>query len=182
MAYRTPPEIKWLLVERATLAGDIEQLARRRVMLDAEIEMLSSRAQALETSIRLLDARVNSAAAGKVLRHCQQYGERGALKAFIMQAVRETEKGLSIRAIAGLAAAFFGIEFLAKTELARYCANSIRPQLRQLRDEGLVENLSGAWPEGMLWRWKRGLPTLADLARLAGPPPSEEWDGDQDET
>jgi hypothetical protein len=180
LASRTPPEVKWLLVERATLAGDIEQLARRRLMLDAEMEMLSSRVQALDTSIRLLDARVRAAAAGTIFRHCQQYGERGALRTFIMQTVLDTEHGLPLRAIAGLAAAHFRIEFLSKVELTRYRQNSIRPQLQRLREEGLVENHPGAGPEGMLWRWKRGLPTLADLARLAGLPPSEAHDGDQD--
>jgi hypothetical protein len=181
LASRTPPEIKWLLVERATLAGDIEQLARRRTMLDAEMDKLRSRVLALDTSLRLLDARVNAAAAGKVLRHRQQYGERGTLKAFIVQTVRATERGLSMRTITGLVVGHFGLEFLSRAELARYCANSIRPQLRRLREEGLVENLPGAGPEGQLWRWKRGVPTLADLARLAGLPPSKAHDGDQDE-
>jgi hypothetical protein len=178
LASRTPPEIKWLLVERATLAGDIEQLARRRVLLDAEMEILRSRAQALDTSIRLLDARVNAGAAGKVFRHCKQYGGRGALKAFIVQTVFESESGLSGRSIARLAAAHFGIEFLTNGELARYCANTIRPQLRQLREEGLVRTIAGAWPEGLLWCPVQGLPTFADLARLAGLPPSKAHDGD----
>lgn len=116
MASRTPPEIKWLLVGRATLAGDIEQLARRRAMLDAEMEALRSRAQALDTSIRLIDVHVNEGAARKVHRRCQQYGERGALKAFIMRTVRETEHGLSTHAAARLTAAHFGIEFLTISE------------------------------------------------------------------
>jgi hypothetical protein len=173
LASRTPPEIKWLLVERATLTGDIEQLARRRAALDAEMDKLRSRVQALDTSLRLLDARVNATAAGKVFRHCQQYGERGTLQAFIVQTVRETEHGLSIRAITGLAAAHFGLEFLSKTELTRYCVNSIRPRLKELRSQGLVENLPGTTSEGMLWRWKRTLPTLAELVVLAAgtPPP-----------
>lgn len=166
MASRTPPEIKWLLVERATLAGDIEQLARRQALLDAKMEALQAKVQALDTSIRLLDARVNGSVAGKIRRHCQQYGERGALKAFIMHTLRETEHGLSIRAVARLTAAHFGIEFLTIAELTRYCQNSIRPLLKELRSQALVENLPGTQPDGMLWRWKRTLPALADLARL----------------
>ncbi|MGB9109849.1 MAG: hypothetical protein WCC39_14300 [Telluria sp.] len=182
MASRTPPEIKWLLVERATLAGDIEQLARRRALLDAEMEALRSRAQALDTSIRLLDARVNAAAAGQVFRHCQQYGERGALKAFIVRAICESKSGLSGRAIARLAAAHFGIEFLTNGELARYCANTIRPQLRQLREEGMVKTIPGAWPEGLLWCQKERHPTFADLAHLASLPIWEGPESAQNET
>jgi hypothetical protein len=34
---RTPPEIKWLLVERATLVGDISRLEQRRALLEAEL-------------------------------------------------------------------------------------------------------------------------------------------------
>lgn len=182
MASRTPPEIKWLLLERATLAGDIEQLARRRALLDVGMENLRSRVQALDTSIRLLDVRVNAAVAGKIRRHCQQYGERGALKAFIAQTVRETEHGLSLRAIAALAAAHFRIEFQSKAELTRYLQNSIRPQLQQLREDDLVENQPRTGPDGMLWRSKRSdMPSFAELARLAGLPPSTAHDGDQDE-
>lgn len=164
----TPPEIKWLLVERATLVGDIEQLARRRAMLDTEMERLQAQVQALDMSIRLLDARVRAAAAGTVFRHCQQYEERGALKAFIVETVRGSEHGLSMRAIARLTATHFGIEFISEIELTRYCRNSIGPQLRLLREEGLVENFPGTGPDGMLWRWKRAMPTLADLASLSG--------------
>lgn len=166
---QTPPEIKWLLVERATLVGDIEQLARRRALLDTELQRLHSQVQALDASIRLMDARVNAAAAGTVFRHCRQYGGRGALRAFIVQTVRDAEHGLSMRAIAGLTAAHFGLEFLAETELTRYCRNSIRPQLQLLRDEGVFESSQEEGPGGVLvWRFRRALPSLADLARLSG--------------
>jgi hypothetical protein len=166
---QTPPEIKWLLVERATLVGDIEQLARRRALLDTEMEDLQSRVAALDTSIRLLDARVHAAAAGKVFRHCPQYNRRGALKAFIVQDVGETDEGLSVHAIAAHAAAYFGKEFLTKAEFLRYCHNSIRPQLQLLREEGLLESVQGSAPGGMLlWRHARALPTFAELARLSG--------------
>jgi hypothetical protein len=165
----TPPEIKWLLVERATLVGDIEQLTRRRAMLDAEIESLQSQVRALDASIRLIDARVNAAAAGTVFRHCRQYGGRGALRAFIVRTVRDAEHGLSMRAIAGLTAAHFGLEFLTETEMTRYCRNSIRPQLQLLRDEGVFESSQEDVPGGvLLWNFKRALPSLADLARLSG--------------
>lgn len=168
MPSRTPPELKWLLVERATLLGDIEQLARRRAELDTELQRLQSLVMALDTSIRLLDARVRAEAAGKVFRHCQQYGKRGALKTFITQTLREAEEGLSLRAIAERAARHFSLDVCSSPALTRYGDNSIRPQLQQLRDEGLVENLPGTGRVALLWRWKRSVPTFADLALLAG--------------
>lgn len=148
--------------------GDIEQLERRRAMLDAELERLRSQVQALDTSIHLLDARVRAAAAGTITRHCKEYGGRGALKEFLVRVIRETAKGLPLRVIAARTATHFDIEFVIETELTRYCHNSIRPQLQQLREEGVVESIQVSHPKKvLLWRGKRALLSLADLEAMS---------------
>lgn len=85
-----------------------------------------------------------------------------------------------MRAIAVVAVNHFQLQFASTDEFTRFTHNSVRQQLKKLREDGFVESLPGPWPDGMLWHWKRTLPTLADLARLAGLPPSKAHDGDQD--
>ncbi len=171
MTTRTPPEIKWLLVERATLLGDIAQLERRRASIDVELDALRQRADALAVSLRILEPLVRPDAAGVVSRHHPAYGKRGALKEFVLDVIRECDTGLSSREIGLVAAAHFGIEFGLKSELCSYLDNSVRPALKDLRRAGTVESIpqAGGGPD-MLWRWKRQLPTFAELALLAGAP------------
>lgn len=171
MAPRTPPEIKWLLVERATLVGDIVRLEERKALLDAELSRVRDLVAAVDTSIRLVDSGLRQDAAGQVGRHCPSYERRGVLKDFLVAVLKTAgDTGLSGRAASLLATANFGLNFATKAEFQRYSRNSIRRQLQQLRNHGLVETLPGTGPEGMHWRWKRTLPTLADLARLASVP------------
>jgi hypothetical protein len=168
---KTPPEIKWLLVERATLVGDIEQLERRRILLDAEIARLHSQVAALDASVRLVEGRVRPDAAGRVQRHRQNYGRRGALQAFLVQSLQgAADVGLSAREVTLLASAQFGLDFVSKAEFNNYLRNSVQPRLRELREKGQVENLASPGPDGMRWRWKRTTSTFADLARLVQGP------------
>lgn len=84
MRSRTPPDLKWLLVERATLAGDLLQMELRQVELIAEIAKTKSRVQALDTTIQLCHSNARSDAAGAVRRHTPGYGRRGALEECII--------------------------------------------------------------------------------------------------
>lgn len=108
MVTKTRPDIKWLLVERATLVGDIAQLERCRTSLDAEIARLRALVAALDTSVCLAERRVQPDAAGTVRRHRQSYGRRGALQAFIVQTLgdgaevawpREVRRNLGISSV-----------------------------------------------------------------------------------
>lgn len=172
MASRTPPEIKWLLVERATLVGDIVRLEERKVLLEAELGRVRDLVAAVDTSIRLVDSGLLLDAAGSVQRHCPAYQRRGALKEFLIAALKAAgETGLSVRTASLLASANFELNFASKAEFLRYSRNTVRPQLQQLRNHGLAENLPGTGADGMLWRWKRMLPTFADLALLANAAP-----------
>lgn len=74
-----------------------------------------------------------------------------------------------MRAVAAVAVNRFQLQFSSTEEFTRFMHNSIRQQLKKLREDGFVESLPGPWPEGLHWRWKPALPTLADLARLANP-------------
>jgi hypothetical protein len=169
---RTPPELKWLLVERATLAGDLANLKTRLSLLETEIGQVQSALQALDTTIRLTEARARPDAAGVVRRHRGQYGRRGALKAFVIETLRQASTGLTTRDIALVACMHFGLEFVSETEFNSYLTNTVRSQLSQLAGEGLVSTSRSGGPGTMLWTWKRGLPTLAELALLAGAAPS----------
>lgn len=170
MRSRTPPDLKWLLVERATLAGDLLQMELRQVELTAEIAKTKFRVQALDTTIRLCHSNARSDAAGAVRRHTSGYGRRGALKACIVNALQQAEAGITMRAVALVAANHFQLQFDSTDEFTRFAHNSVRQQLKKLREDGFAESLPGPWPDGLLWRWKRTLPTLADLARLASVP------------
>lgn len=167
MATKTRSDIKWLLVERATLVGDIAQLERRRAVLDAEIARLHALVSTLDTSIRLAERSVRPDAAGSVRRHRQNYGRRGDLQAFLVQTLRNAaDVGLSAREVTLLASAHFGLEFVSKAEFNSYLRNSVQPRLRELRGKGQVENTSSTGRDATLWRWKRSSLTFADLNRL----------------
>lgn len=166
MVTKTRPDIKWLLVERATLVGDIAQLERRRTLFDAEIARLRALVAALDTSVCLAERRVRPDAAGTVRRHRQSYGQRGALQAFLVQTLQNAaDVGLSAREVTQLASAHFALDFVSKAEFNSYLRNSVQPRLRELREKGQVENSSSTGQDATLWRWRRSM-TFADLTRL----------------
>jgi hypothetical protein len=181
---RTPPELKWLLVERATLAGDLVSLKTRQSFLEAEIDQVQSTLQALDTTIRLTEARARPDAAGVVRRHQPKYGRRGALKAFVVEALQGEPAGLTTRDVALAAAAHFGLPFVSEADFLIYLNNTVRAQLNKLVEEGMVSTARAGGPGTMRWTWKRGLPTFAELALLAGATPASSSrgavDGNQD--
>jgi hypothetical protein len=165
---RTPPELKWLLVERATLVGDIVQLERRRALLDADIAGLHRTIQALDTSMRILESRLEPGAAGIRFRHLPGYGRRGALKDFIVKTLQDVEVGLSTREVGQRVATAFALEFVSRSEFSAFLENTIRPGLKDLRRAGKVESRPKAKGGELLWRGKCGIPTLSELALLTG--------------
>ena len=97
---RTPPDIKWLLNERAALAGEVEKalvkqaaLAHKReklkkklasVLLEIErCEVVQARSQAsldaLEATVGIVNKAVNPDAGGSVWAWAGKYGVRGGL-------------------------------------------------------------------------------------------------------
>jgi len=163
---RTPPELKWLLVERATLAGDLASLKRRQSLIEAEIARVQSMLQALDTSIRLTEARARPDAAGVVRRHQLKYGRRGALKAFVVEALQAEPAGLTTRDVAVAAATYFELPFVSESDFLGYLDNTVRAQLNKLAGEDLVSKARTGGPGTMRRTWKRGMPTLAELALL----------------
>ena len=66
------------------------------------------------------------------------------------------------------AIAHFQLDFPSKADFKAFAQNSVKRQIFRLKEEGLVEalhSMEGKWTVG-IWRWKTGLPTIADLAGL----------------
>ena len=165
---RTPPEVKWLLVERATLAGDLATLKLRQRHLESKITQVQAAVHALDTTILLMEARLQPDAGGVIHRHEKGYGTRGALRAFIVETLQTTHNPLTTRDIAVVASMYFGLGYETGPDFNRYQRNTIRAQLYLLVDEGIVLKTGAEGARTVYWRWKRALPTLAALALLAG--------------
>lgn len=186
---RTPPDLKWLLNERAALAGKAEKTLRRIGGLKVKVAALESplaiakatlagalrvrqetlsTLQALDATIELAHRNVRPDAAGTVCAWSGKYGKRGALKGFIAQALRETSpRALTTVSVVAAAAQYFGLPLETVAERLSF-RDTIRQCLRRLRDvEGTVESLHerrlGA--PAALWRWKAAL-TFTDLGAL----------------
>jgi hypothetical protein len=167
---KTPPELKWLLVERATLAGNIVALEKSRVHLKEEIARFQARVDALDTTMRCIERSINVQAAGTIHGHKPQYGKRGALREFIIAMLKDASPdSASTTGIAYALAAHFKLDFASKADLRSFVQGNVKRALLRLKEQGLVEALHGkGGPQQVgIWRWKDSLPTLAELAALS---------------
>lgn len=171
MRTRTPPLLKWLLVERATLAGDlarahemqasidremrnvqerqailaleVDRLQRYKTQLPGILDEKRARIAALDASIQLAsDDRVAPTAAGTVRAFAGRYGKRGDLKAFIVGELRAAAPSAAgTSAIVRGAILHFGLNFAKTVEQKAFMRNTVTPQLTRLKEQGLVEAL-----------------------------------------
>ena len=185
---RTPPELKWLLNERAALAGEAlrqnvleQRLANRLLRLDpllqrtqADLDKVrraqldtAKRVAALDRTMALAEARLNPEAGGTVNAWAGRYGERGALTEFVRDTLEKAAPYfISQVSLRTSAIAHFGLHVGTWQEL-HAMRGSLRSALERLRAKGLVEREKGSskGQQPAMWRWKAG-PTLDDLRAL----------------
>lgn len=174
---RTPPAIKWLLNERAALAGrickldeklagiaDRQALAQRQVdrMAKKHSEGTAQRADVLaklEALDRVMEAQyaaLNPAAGGVVRERAGKYGALGGLKRYVLSVVQASGlAGIATGELAMLTAAHFGLEMLTP-----HTRLNFRRQLRTLlrTEPQLVEERSAADSRGNVF-WRRKQPS-----------------------
>lgn len=184
---RTPPEVKWLLNERAALVGEIKPLdirhsdlsiplralQKKQAVLEAKLSKIVDRqaqkaisVAAIDTTIRLIHSAIDPSAGGCVKAWKSKYGNRGALKNYLLQILKEALPGSTITTqVINLVILRFKLTIVSPADRRRL-KQTVGRQFHQFRDEGLIEGLHDPVesPTG-IWRW-RSPPSLADLAAL----------------
>jgi hypothetical protein len=180
---QTPPLLKWLLVERATLAGDIERSKEREASLRREleraqelqahfaqqVELLQSRTALLplvladrKKRLAALDSSIATAyqnrvapdAAGTVRAFAVEYRTRGSLKALLLKMLQDAAPGsLDTLTIVQRAIDHFGLSFATKAERNAFRGNTVRCQLLKFKEEGLVDALHSG-KSGQVGVWR----------------------------
>jgi hypothetical protein len=185
----TPPDLKWLLNERASVLGAIQSQDERRSQLEAKqqrlehqleivqrdcqrtgvaIGRLQTNLQALDTAIAMAYSQANPESAGAVQAWAGRYGERGALTAFVKSALQHCAPSmLTMTVLMDMAAKQFGQTFTLPSE-RRSFRKSVRSALHALHQKGYVEPLhSGQSSEHGQWRWKAPFSSLDELREQA---------------
>lgn len=151
---RTPPAIKWLLNERAALAGAQratqdaiprlkqqvelaqERLARAEhelAVAERALELGSKKLQALDSTLAQINSGVDPRAGGAVKAWQGRYGERGALTQFLLELLRRSAPApMALAVIVDQVELHFGIHH-AVPESRKKLRYSIRTCLRQLQ-------------------------------------------------
>lgn len=183
---RTPPDLKWLLNERAAINGvadvlrkDVNTLRRLMGPAEAYLERLRVRLSKCELQLqakqRELDAfdevialaypTVRSNAGGSVRAWAGSYGKRGSLKACVLAHVRAAAPNpVSIREVFTVVVAEFNLTLPTRTD-ERCVRRNLRKLLADAAD--VIERLpkSDRWETG-LYRWR----AACTLSELAGEP------------
>lgn len=188
---RTPPDLKWLLNQRAAYLGELarvqtnaetlhQELARLEVKvkkLKSTIQVIENSEQSVQRDIHALDvvlenmhSQVNKDAVKPVSAWAGRYGERGAQKQFIISFLKAAYPH-PVKTVALVEALQHKFNLGLPTPQERVnLRHSVRKTLRVLRDaDGLVESLhvrKKGTPDG-LWRWKEHMPTLEQLEARA---------------
>lgn len=171
---RTPPDLKWLLNERAAIAGRIQKLEKVLHGLHKMEQSLSEcrgTLDALDTAIGLAYQGVRPDAAGTVNAWAGKYGQLGALTEFVVQLLREAAPApVNARDVAFKVAEHFEIQLLCSADQLALRV-SVKNTFKRLYQSGKVvplhsrARLGGNQPG--IWRWKQPIPTLSDLAAKA---------------
>lgn len=186
---KTPPDLKWLLNERASILGALHSQEERRLKLEAKqrklahqleivqrdtqrtavaIGRIEANLQALDAAIGMAYSSANPECLGAVQAWAGRYGERGALTAFVKEALQACAPDmLTMTVLVDMAASQFGQAFAVPAE-RRSFRKSVRSALHTLHKKGCVEPLhSGESAEHGQWRWKPLVNTLNELREQA---------------
>lgn len=186
---KTPPDLKWLLNERASILGALESQEERRLRLEAKqqklehqlqivqrdsqrtevtIRRLKTNLQALDAAISMVHSKANPECLGAVQAWAGRYGERGALTAFVKATLQTCAPDmLTMTVLMDMAAAQFGQTFTVPAE-RRSFRKSVRSALHSLHQKGDIEPLhSGECSEHGQWRWKPPFSSLDELREQA---------------
>lgn len=166
---RTPPELKWVLNERAAVAGEIQSL-------EAELSRLATRRGQLTVLLNQLDS-VYSQLAPQVpavpvlvVNARQRYGGHGNCIAWVRETLKVAfPQAVATTALVDAAMATFGLEFADSAQRERFRHNSLRTALRRLLTLGEAERLhhfSGVRCRSGVWRWVPQELVFDDMALL----------------
>ena len=183
---RTPPPLKWLAEKRARVLSSINNTERLHSLLverntrwtrrAAKARERAERAAAhlaglrrdldsLDRTMRVFDAAINPDVIQPVNAFKDRYGRLGSMRASLIAALKGAPEGRTTDELVCAVQAACKLEFASAIERARWMANSFKPQLKRLVNEGLVERLHP--PEATYlgrWAWKQtSRLTLADL-------------------
>jgi len=185
---KTPPDLKWLLNERAALFGAREVSAAHMALLltklgkaeerferlNASVEAakqqmstVDSRLAALDRTLGLMYSEVSPAALGMVNAWQGKYGKRGGLRDFLVRTLQKSYPNpVSMTLLTDSVAVEFGIPLSTRAQRMRQQL-SIRGQLRHLKEQGKVKSLRSS-NDGFpgMWLWVADqLPSLSELAQ-----------------
>lgn len=184
---RTPSDLKYLLNERAAVAGALTQVQMRAAPLLAELACLEAQAEhlrlkleplqaqeseqrvsldALDTVIQHMYPTADPSCAGTVKASSGRCGHRGELAKFLLSALRQAPaEGVAVSTLLLLVASKFGLTFGSPQERENF-RDGVRRQLRRWRDAGLARSsLSGS---NRPTRWHAAGPAVIDLLAVAG--------------
>jgi hypothetical protein len=188
---RTSPEIKWLLNERADVAGVLEVLGKdipaalkRLQALEQEVAVARRLFQALEQKqlaavgdkaaldavLQSTHSGLNVAAAGAVRAWANKYGKRGSLKDFILGLIRGAlPHSVSTTDIVAAAQEQFGLVFETPENRKRFRA-VITKLFTRAKCDGLLQRVPSPTGSAGQWRWvEKSLATeLLALAAAQG--------------
>ena len=170
---RTPSAIKWLLNERAALAGKAQRLEAELQRIQQELFAVQKKLAALDTTLELLDKSVATDAVGTVNAWAGKYGARGAVKACVLSHLQAAgNAGINVSTLALQAAAALGVELPTKKDFSAFRRDTVHAVLKRAKANDLVEILlatrGGHTPQ--VWRWKgsNAMHSLAQLREISG--------------
>ena len=168
---RTPSAIKWLLNERAALAGKAQRLEAELQRVQRELPAVQEKLAALDITLELLDKSVATDAAGTVNAWAGKYGARGAVKACVLSHLQAAGKsGIDVSTLALQAATALGVDLPTKKDFSLFRRDTVHAVLKRAKADGLTEVLvaarGGHTPQVWRWRGPHAAPSLAELQDL----------------
>lgn len=176
---KTPSYLKGLAETRARVAAEVRrhtdfsgavvreldeprvQTQRLAALSDSATRRLAAAKEELAACDRLIvkfDERLDPTLIEPIRAWKGRYGDRGRLKAVIVNYLREQAPGVvSTSEIFLVLQAEFGMQFINGKDKRVWLTNSVRPQLRDLVAEGLVEkpiDEDSLNVEVGRWRWR----------------------------
>lgn len=173
---RTSSHLKWLINERAALAGAVQSLNAREARADQELRTVRRERKLCEDRLAALERVVGLLTEGAVL--CAPvtvnatqgtYGERGSLRRFLLDSLEASApEPLDTLTLTSLVVHHFGLPVGTNRERKAFADNKLRPALRRLRAQGLIEPVEQRRKTRWVGWWRRTSPrTTLDVLMAA---------------